>query len=166
MMLIDTFAPTFDPAERAPVGPRRRPVTSGRAHAVHTRPARVARSRPDGAPLPHRGTGVLMSRTAHRPRPAKPITPATTVMLALIAAGITVWLGLIAQFGATMADGGSAVPGELGVVRVQGGETLQHLAARVAPDAPTSQVVDRIRELNSLESAALEAGQTLIAPIG
>jgi hypothetical protein len=51
-------------------------------------------------------------------------------------------------------------------VRVQSGENLQHLAARVAPDAPTAQVVDRIRELNSLESVALDAGQPLIAPIG
>jgi predicted Zn-dependent protease len=66
-----------------------------------------------------------------------------------------------------MAGGGApAVPEQLGVVRVQSGENLQHLAARVAPDAPTAQVVDRIRELNSLESVALDAGQTLITPIG
>ena len=52
------------------------------------------------------------------------------------------------------------------MVRVQSGESLQHLAARVAPDAPTHQVVERIRELNALESATLDAGQPLIAPIG
>jgi hypothetical protein len=165
MMLIDTIAPTFDPAGFERARTRRAPVTSGRACAVHTRPARLVRSRPDGAALPHRGTGVLMSRTAHRPQPAKPITPATTVVLALIAAGITVWLGLVAQFGAAAA-GESVVPDQLGVVRVQSGESLQHLAARVAPDAPNGRVVDRIRELNSLESVALDAGQTLIAPIG
>ncbi len=87
-------------------------------------------------------------------------------MLALIAAGITVWLGLIAQFGAAAAGSTSAVPDQLGVVRVQSGETLAHLAARVAPDAPAGQVIERIRELNSLESVALDAGQTLIAPLG
>jgi hypothetical protein len=124
------------------------------------------RSRPDGAALRHRGSGVLMSRTAHRPQPAKPITPATTVVLALLAAGITIWLGLVAQFGAAAAGGQPVVPDQLGVVRVQSGENLQHLAARVAPDAPNGQVVDRIRELNQLESVALDAGQTLIAPIG
>ncbi len=107
-----------------------------------------------------------MSRAPHRPQPVKAITPATTVVLALIAAGITVWLGLIAQFGAAAAGSTSAVPDQLGVVRVQSGESLAHLAARVAPDAPAGQVIERIRELNSLESVALDAGQTLIAPLG
>ena len=36
----------------------------------------------------------------------------------------------------------------------------------MAPDAPVGQVVDRIRELNRLDSVAVDAGQTLIAPIG
>jgi hypothetical protein len=40
------------------------------------------------------------------------------------------------------------------------------VAARVAPDAPTAQVVQRIRELNKLDSASVDAGQTLIAPVG
>ncbi|MEB3068883.1 LysM peptidoglycan-binding domain-containing protein [[Mycobacterium] vasticus] len=165
MMLTDTFAPTFDRAASAsasaydragaPAPARRRPVS--------TRPVRLARSRPGGEPLRHRGTGVSMSRAAHRPRP---ITPGTTVLLALIAAAFTVWLGLVAQFGAATAGSAPAVPDHLGVVRVQSGESLQHLAARVAPDAPTHQVVERIRELNALESGTLDAGQPLIAPIG
>jgi predicted Zn-dependent protease len=54
----------------------------------------------------------------------------------------------------------------LAVVQVQGGEKLQHLAGRVAPDSPVADVVDRIRDLNNLDSAAVDAGQTLIAPIG
>jgi hypothetical protein len=58
------------------------------------------------------------------------------------------------------------VPDRLAVVQVQMGETLQHVAHRVAPDAPVGQVVERIRELNQLDSVALDAGQTLIAPIG
>ena len=45
-------------------------------------------------------------------------------------------------------------------------QLLQHVAARVAPDAPVGQVVDRIRDLNKLGSTALDAGQTLIAPVG
>jgi hypothetical protein len=117
---------------------------------------------PGGAPMRYRGSGVMMSRASHRRRP---ITPATTVILALIAAGITVWLGLVAQFG-EMASGTATVPDKLAVVQVQTGETLQQVAHRVAPDAPVGQVVDRIRELNQLESVALDAGQTLIAPIG
>ncbi|HEX2283972.1 MAG TPA: LysM peptidoglycan-binding domain-containing protein [Mycobacterium sp.] len=118
--------------------------------------------RPGGAPMRYRGTGVLLSRASHRRRP---ITPATTVVLALVAAAITVWLGLVAQLGG-VAGNSAAVPDRLAVIQVQTGETLQHVAQRVAPDAPVSQVVERIRELNQLESAALDAGQTLIAPVG
>jgi predicted Zn-dependent protease len=58
------------------------------------------------------------------------------------------------------------VPNTLAVVQVQSGETLAQIAHRVAPGAPVAHVVDRIRELNKLESASLDAGQTLIAPIG
>jgi len=43
---------------------------------------------------------------------------------------------------------------------------LQQLAQRIAPDAPTGAMVDQIRELNELHSAAVDAGQTLIAPVG
>jgi predicted Zn-dependent protease len=104
-----------------------------------------------------------MSQTAHGRRP---ISPATTAALALLAALITVWLGLLAHFGAAVAGTAAAVPDQLAVVRVQAGESLQHLAARVAPGAPNAEVVERIRELNGLDSTALDAGRTLIAPIG
>ena len=86
------------------------------------------------------------------------------MLLALVAAGITVWLGLVAQFGGVVGER-RAVPGRLAVVQVQTGETLQQVAHRVAPDAPVGQVVERIRELNQLDSVALDAGQTLIAPV-
>ena len=123
---------------------------------------RPASRRPGGAPGRYQGSGVRVSRTSHRRRP---ITPVATVLLALVAAGITVWLGLVAQFGGVV--GVSApVPDRLAVVQVQMGESLQQVAGRVAPDAPVGQVVDRIRELNKLDSVAVDAGQTLIAPIG
>ncbi len=109
----------------------------------------------------YRGTGVLMSRASHRRRP---ITPATTVMLALLAAGITLWLGWVAQF-SSVVDGTAPVPARLAVVQVQSGETLQQVAHRVAPGAPVDGVMQRIRELNGLQSGALAAGQTLIAPV-
>lgn len=137
-------APLVRPGIR-PAGARRRP------------PVR----RPGGEPARYRSTGVLMSRASHRRRP---ITPFATVALALVAAAITIWLGLVAQFGGVVGESG-AVPPRLAVVQVQTGETIQQVAHRVAPDAPVGQVVQRIRELNQLESAALDAGQTLIAPI-
>ena len=121
--------------------------------------------RPAGAALPLRGTGVMMSRASHRRRP---LTPASTVVLALIAAAITVWLGLVSQLGGAPApaETSSAVPTRLAVVQVQTGETLHQLAQRIAPDAPAGAVVEEIRALNKLESSAVDAGQTLIAPVG
>lgn len=136
--------PVVRPAVR-PAGARRRP------------PSR----RPGGAPMRYRTSGVLVSRASHRRRP---ITPVTTVLLAMVAAGITVWLGLVAQFGGVVGES-APVPDRLAVVQVQTGETLQQVAGRVAPDAPVSSVVDRIRELNQLDTVAIHAGQTLIAPI-
>jgi hypothetical protein len=142
---------------------RRRPVRAGCLGAGR----RPGPARPRLAPPRYRGTGIWMSTAPHRSRP---IRPATTVGLALLAALITVWLGVVAHFGA-MVGGASAgkqepMPARLAVVRVDAGETLQHLAARVAPDAPIGQVVQRIRELNDLQSPTLTAGQTLIAPVG
>jgi predicted Zn-dependent protease len=107
-----------------------------------------------------------MSVAPHRRRP---VTLATTVGLALLAGIITLWLGLVAHFGQIAnGDSGSAapVPDRLGVVRVEAGESLQDVAARVAPEAPVRQVTERIRELNALNSPAVVAGQTLIAPVG
>jgi predicted Zn-dependent protease len=89
----------------------------------------------------------------------------TTVLLSLVAAAITVWLGLVAQLGAST-DPVKQMPSQLAVVQVQAGESLQQLAQRIAPDAPVGAVVDQIRALNQLHTAAVDAGQTLIAPVG
>ncbi len=160
MMPIETISPRASirvrPVQVRPAGRGGRPGSRG-----------PQPPRPVAAPPRYRGTGVLMSTAPHRPRP---ITPATTVMLAVVAAGITVWLGFVAHFGGMLHGGPEKaavqMPDRLAVVRVEPGETLQHLAARVAPDAPTAQVTARIRELNELDSSAVTAGQTLIAPVG
>jgi hypothetical protein len=135
------------PVRRTPADARRRP----RSH------------RPTGAPLHYRGTGVLMSRASHR---RKPVTPMATVVLALVAAAITVWLGLVAQLGAPHDAPALSSPARLAVVQVQAGESLEQLAQRIAPDASVGSVVNQIRDLNELDSAAVDAGQTLIAPVG
>jgi hypothetical protein len=143
----------------APAAPQRR---SRPAERSRRRPA--GPRRPCGAPLRHGGTGVALSR-ARGPHRRRPITPATTVGLAVLAALITVWLGLVAQFGDSVRGASAPLPDRLAVVQVQAGESLQHVAARVAPDAPVSRVVERIRELNQLDTPSLDAGQTLIAPV-
>lgn len=128
----------------------------------HVRAHRPVPVRPDIAPLRYRGTGATRSQVVHSRRP---VSTAVTVALAGMAALITLWLGTLAHF----SGGSAAVPAvsadQLGVVQVQAGESLQHLAGRVAPDAPVDEVVSRIRELNDLDSVAVDAGQTLIAPL-
>ena len=148
--------------------PRPIPASASSRMRLNRRPRAVARrigpapARPAGAPLHYRGGGVV---TARRTQRARPITPATTVGLAMLAGLITVWLGLIAQFGAAAADPATPAAEQLGVVRVQADESLQQVAARVAPNSPPGRIVARIKELNGLESAAVVAGQTLIAPL-
>lgn len=150
-----------------------RSVKRAAGRAVRTGPARVGCSSPGGAPLRYRGAWVVKSTAPHpistgphRREPVRPISPGTTVLLAVIAAGITLWLGLMADFGAALAGSTSAVPERLAVVQIHQGESLAHLAARVDPDAPAGEVVERIRELNKLESVSVNVGQTLIAPVG
>lgn len=112
----------------------------------------------------YRGSGVARSRAPHARRP---VSTVVTLVLAAGAALITLWLGLLASLSAGHGAAAPAMATErVAVVRVHAGETLQHLAGRVAPDLPTDQVVDRIRELNDLDSVAVDAGQTLIAPMG
>lgn len=159
MTLIDTVPPQTVTSRRpARVYPDGRSVTRAQTGGV-----RPPRPRPAGTPIRYTGTGVGMSRGPHRRRP---VTPGTTAVLAMLAALITAWLGLMAQFGAAAV--GNPAPGteHLGVVRVEPGESLQHLAARVAPDSSAGSVAERIRELNGLESVAVDAGQTLVSPIG
>ena len=124
----------------------------GRAVPVSVRPARGA--------LAYRGTGIRVSCAPHRPRR---VSASMTIVLAGIAALVSLWLVTVGQ---SRVDTAAHVPEQLAVVQVQPGENLQRLATRVAPDAPVSGVVERIRELNELESAALDAGQTIIAPVG
>lgn len=120
--------------------------------------------RPRVAPVRYPRSGIAVSQAVHARNAPRPVSAKVTVALAVLAALITLWLGSLATFSGDRAA--APVPDQLAVVQVQAGESLQHLAGRVAPDAPVGQVVDRIRDLNDLESAAIEAGQTLIAPIG
>lgn len=168
MTIIHTGIHTGPPltsSVRRPVNGPALGLRSGRDGLARSR--RPGPSRPPGAPPRYHGTGVAMSVAPHRRRP---VTLATTMGLALAAGAITLWLGLVANVG-QLVNGdpsGSAarVPDRLAVVRVEPGESLQDIAARVAPDLPARQVAERIRELNDLNSPALVAGQTLIAPVG
>lgn len=151
----------WQPAFPAPARGARRPVSrSARPFPGHQ--ARPFPARPAAAPLRYRGTGIAVSRAAHGHRP---VGTAVTMALAATAALITLWLGALANFSGDRVAEPAVGPERLAVVQVQAGETLQQLAGRVAPEAPAGQVVARIRDLNQLDSAAVDAGQTLIAPV-
>lgn len=138
-------------------GQDRRPPSFPRVH-----------SRPAGIPLRYRGTGLGVSATAHQARSGRRVSNSVTVALAGLSALITVWLALVSQSGLWDAEAEVRPMGAgevLAVVYVQDGETLSSLALRVAPDSPVDRMVDRIRDLNKLDSAGIRAGQSLIAPI-
>ena len=165
MTIIHTVSPRTSNARR-PISPLAPEPRYDRERVVRSR--RPGPARPADLRTRYRGTGVAMSAAPHRKRP---VSLATTLGLALLAGVITLWLGLMANVGQVVnGDSGNstaaAVPDRLAVVRVEPGESLQDVARRVAPDAPTRQVTERIRELNDLNSPALSAGQTLIAPVG
>ena len=141
---------------------RRAPVRPAGQRASRPQVRRPSPDRPDIAPLRYRGGGITVSSASHRPRP---VSTRVAIALAGLAALITVWLGSLAH----LSSGSPApkdLPEQLAVVRVQAGETLQGLAERVAPEAPATKVMRRISDLNQLGTSTLEAGQTLIAPIG
>lgn len=165
MTLMHTVSPRTSDVRRPLSGPVLR---SRYDRDVLARSRRPAPLRPAGVPTRYYGTGVAMSTAPHRRK--RPATLATTVGLALLAGFITLWLGLIAHFGqmanGDAADSSARVPDRLSVVRVEPGESVTDVAARVAPGAPVRQVAERIRELNDLNSPTLSAGQTLIAPVG
>ncbi len=155
--------------ERRPVAPAWQgagtagspPVTRrGRRGAGYGRPGP---SGPAVRPLAYRGQGLPVSRAPHARRR---VSVAATAGLAGLAALVTLALGLVANLSGGPSTATPADAERLAVVRVGVGESLQQLAGRIAPDAPTGPVVARIRELNKLETSSVLAGQTLIAPVG
>lgn len=161
-MTIITHAAHPRTVQRAPgpAAPRviRPPHRPAPARRVSTRPGPT---RPAGAGIRYDRPRVTVSRAAHRP---KAVSVAVTAAVAAAAALITLWLGSIAAAGG-VSGATSPVPDRLAVVKVEAGESLQQVAARVAPAAPAAMMVDRIKELNGLDDGVPIAGQTLIAPV-
>ena len=52
------------------------------------------------------------------------------------------------------------------VVQVEPGDTLYDLAARITTDGDVNAMVERIEDLNRLETSMLYAGQKLRVPVG
>src|SRR6202162_765855 len=110
-------------------GPVRAPAYRGNGEVV-LRPRRTAPMRPAAGVMVYRGTGVRMSRAPHRPRP---VSVTMTVILAVVAALIAVWLVALAQARGA-ASSGTSVPEQLAVVEVQRGENVPRLDRPGAPE--------------------------------
>lgn len=139
------------------------PLTQRRALPVRT----VAYRRPGGRPVTYRGSGLRVSSATHPlvAGPRRPVSVRATVLVAVGAALATMWLLMLGQVSAAGA-GGAGVPERLAVIQVEPGETLSDVASRVAPDAPRAAMEAKIRELNELGATTLQAGQTLVSPVG
>lgn len=161
MTILEDRLQDHRPPAGMPGRTRSNPRTGGRS--------RPAPARPPIAALTHRGYrvyGLAVSCASHGPRGRRSVSATVTSGLAGLAALITLSLGLVAHVSGGPSPAEAASAERLAVVRVGAGESLQQLAGRIAPQAPAARVVARIQELNKLESPAVLAGQTLIAPVG
>jgi hypothetical protein len=135
---VGTRVPVEVPAQRV------KPVTRRAAPARPPTRRRVA-----GAPR-------VLARTVCAPRRPR-LSLVWVLAVASVACVTVVGLGTLAN------SVEPTVPADTTVVRVQPGESIWELAGRVAPNADTAAVVDRIRELNDVEGS-VHPGQPLTVP--
>ncbi|SDH96398.1 LysM domain-containing protein [Actinokineospora alba] len=129
---------------------------------------------PKSAPRPARpiGQGRLRPPTRRRrvlaphvvASPARGPRPASPPLVVLVGLAVVVALAILGLGSFAGAMTGADVPTTTTVVRVEPGETLSDLAARMAPDSDVTAVVDKIRELNALDGSMVRAGQPLRVP--
>jgi LysM domain-containing protein len=173
-----------------PAGPGRRARPSAQSVAQSAAPAETrvpAPASPEGArlaaavrrhPAGRRAAAMRRHPAGRRRSPARPVVSRRSVrvvaprpvpgpswvvlsLAGLLAAGLVVGLGLLAD-----AVSVARVPDRVGSVQVQAGESLSQVARRAAPSADSGAVVRRIVELNDLDSPSVQAGRVLLSPIG
>lgn len=109
--------------------------------------------------------------TVARNTPARGGAPVSRLRLtrrgrAVIAALVSLPL-VMALVGLALNGGGAtATTGEspVAIVTVEAGETLWGLAAELAPEQPTADVVAQLIAMNELSNGALHAGQPIVVP--
>ncbi|GAB2728100.1 LysM peptidoglycan-binding domain-containing protein [Nocardia thraciensis] len=139
--------------------PQRLPARSGTGLVRDTR--RPRGTRPGSALVRYERPRVELS---HGPHAADRVERAqmgfaTLAVAALVSAAVVCGLLGLAHLRA-----GAPAAASTAVVRVQEGESLSELAARVAPADPVRDTVRKIVELNGLPSAEVASGRTLIVP--
>ncbi|WP_406629103.1 LysM peptidoglycan-binding domain-containing protein [Amycolatopsis sp. WGS_07] len=162
---FQTSAPSAVETEEAPARESRRTRRTAVRHipAAPANPGRTARER-RGEPLrpPSRARvvagrrGGVACQTSARPSVRWPWLFAIAFAACLIVTGL-------GAFGSGVSSG--PVPSRTASVSVQPGDSLGALAARFAPNADQSAVVERIKELNNLDDTALLPGMPLTVPV-
>ena len=127
------------------------------AHGAGGRPARAgpgARPRRQQRPQPSavRGTDRAVARRRS----------AAGILVGAALAGL-VWV--FALVGGDYEAASAPEPVATSVVHVRGGETLNSVAARVAPEVPRQAVINQLRALNGMTTTALSVGQALVVPV-
>ncbi|EID80980.1 MULTISPECIES: LysM peptidoglycan-binding domain-containing protein [Rhodococcus] len=139
-------------------------VRSGAARSYRTEPRRRRTDgelrRPSSGAVAYRPTHTGVSRADHA-RGANDVGWRMVLASVVITAGVLCGLVGVAQLATTDGVSDSAATE---VVQVQQGESLAALAARISPELPVAQVVERIMELNAMSNSALHPGQSLIVP--
>lgn len=117
-----------------------------------------------GRGLRHGSAGTQVSRAPGPSHGRKRSLSGLSAVVAtfVITAGVVAGLDAIANLRLAQTD---SVPTSTDSVQVRRGESLGDVAARVAPEAPVAQVVDRIVELNAMPGAEVRPGQVLISPV-
>ena len=102
-----------------------------------------------------------MARSAPRPGVLR-LTRRGRVVLLLLLVGLA-FVAFSTARTATQAGTGPAAPATR-YVTVHPGETLWQIARSVAPADDPRDTVDRIRDLNGLDTTVVQAGQRLVVP--
>lgn len=116
--------------------------------------------RPSSGSLVYRTNHIGVSRAVHDSGDIQ-VSWRAALATAVVTVGVLCGLVTLAQVATSRgADGPTATE----VIQVRAGESLSALAARISPDLPVAQVVDRILELNAMPNSAVYPGQSLIVP--
>lgn len=79
-----------------------------------------------------------------------------------VALALLVWL--VAVAGSDYQQSTTPTPTATEVVHVRAGESLNSVAARVAPDLPRQAVIEEITKMNEMTGSGLQIGQALLVP--
>lgn len=108
----------------------------------------------------------MSTMTPAHPRPHPAVRLTRRGRLVVFTAGLLVVLTLGVLWGSgSVATERPGTPEPTRVVQVQPGDTLYDLAADLETDGDINATVERIQDLNALDSSVLQAGQRLRIPV-